>query len=35
VAREDVNLVLDGFARRGEPCWEIGEVAGEIGIAVR
>ena len=35
VAREDVQLVLDGFARRGEPCWEIGEVTGEIGIAVR
>ncbi len=35
IAREDVPLVLDGFARRGEPCWEIGEVTGEIGIAVR
>src|SRR5712692_4646085 len=35
IAREDVPLVLDGFARRGEPCWEIGEVTAEIGIAVR
>src|SRR6266511_3608179 len=34
-APEDAGLVLDGFKRRGEPCWEIGEVTGEIGIAVR
>src|SRR2546426_820522 len=33
VAREDVQFVLDGFARRGEPCWEIGEVAGGGGGA--
>jgi selenide, water dikinase len=35
VAAEDSGLVLDGFKRRGEPCWEIGEVTGEVGIAVR
>jgi selenophosphate synthase len=35
VAPEDVQLVVDGFARRGEPCWEIGEVTGEIGMAIR
>jgi selenide,water dikinase len=35
VAPEDVGMVRDGFKRRGEACWEIGEVTAEIGIAVR
>jgi selenide,water dikinase len=35
VAPEDIRLVQEGFRRRGEPCWEIGEVTAEIGIAVR
>jgi selenide, water dikinase len=35
VAPEDARLVHDGFKRRGEACWEIGEVTTEIGIAVR
>jgi selenide,water dikinase len=35
VAPEDARLVHDGFKRRGEPCWEIGEVTAEIAIAVR
>ena len=35
VAPEDVGMVHDGFKRRGEACWEIGEVTAEIGIAVR
>lgn len=34
-APDDARLVRDGFARRGEPCWEIGEVTAEIGISVR
>lgn len=35
VAPEDAGMVHDGFKRRGEACWEIGEVTAEIGIAVR
>jgi selenide,water dikinase len=35
VAPEDTHMVHDGFKRRGEVCWEIGEVTAEIGIAVR
>ena len=35
VAPEDAGKVRDGFKRRGETCWEIGEVTTEIGIAVR
>src|SRR6266511_1340620 len=35
VSPEHARIVLDGFKRRGEPCWEIGEVTAEIGIAVR
>ena len=35
VAPEDTRLVHDGFERRGEPCWEIGEVTTEIGLSVR
>jgi selenide,water dikinase len=35
VAPEDTHMVHDGFKRRGEACWEIGEVTAEIGIAVR
>jgi len=35
VEPEDTRLVYDGFARRGEVCWEIGEVTPEVGIAVR
>ena len=35
VAPEDTRLVHDGFERRGEPCWEIGEVTTEIGLLVR
>jgi selenide,water dikinase len=35
VAPENVDMVRDGFKRRGEACWEIGEVTAEIGIAVR
>ncbi len=35
VAPEDAGMVHDGFKRRGEACWEIGEVTVEIGIAVR
>ena len=35
VAPEDAGMVHDGFKRRGEDCWEIGEVTAEIGIAVR
>jgi selenide,water dikinase len=34
VAPEDTRMVHDGFKRRGEACWEIGEVTAEIGIAV-
>jgi selenide,water dikinase len=35
VAPEDAGMIHDGFKRRGEACWEIGEVTAEIGIAVR
>jgi selenide,water dikinase len=35
VAPEDTRLVHDGFERRGEPCWEIGEVTTEVGLSVR
>ena len=35
VAPENAGIVHDGFKRRGEACWEIGEVTAEIGIAVR
>ena len=35
VAPEDTRMVHDGLKRRGEACWEIGEVTAEIGIAVR
>jgi len=35
VAPEDAGMVHDGFTRRGEACWEIGEVTAEIRIAVR
>jgi len=35
VAPEHAQLVHDGFKRRGETCWEIGEVTPEIGISVR
>jgi selenide, water dikinase len=35
VAPGDTRLVHDGFKRRGETCWEIGEVTAEIGLAVR
>jgi len=35
VAPEDTRLVHDGFRRRGEACWEIGDVTAEIGLAVR
>ena len=35
VAPEDAGMVHDGFKRRGEACWEIGEVTTGIGIAVR
>jgi selenide,water dikinase len=35
VAPEDTRMVHDGFKRRGEACWEIGEVTAEVGIAVR
>jgi selenide,water dikinase len=35
VAPEHAAMVHDGFKRRGEACWEIGEVTAEIGIAVR
>jgi selenide,water dikinase len=35
VAPEDTRMVHDGFKRRGEACWEIGEVTAEIGITVR
>jgi selenide,water dikinase len=35
VAPESAGMVRDGFKRRGEACWEIGEVTAEIGIAVR
>jgi selenide, water dikinase len=35
VAPEHAQLVHDGFKRRGETCWEIGEVTAEIGITVR
>jgi len=34
-APEDAGMVHDGFKRRGEACWEVGEVTAEIGIAVR
>jgi selenide,water dikinase len=33
-APEDARLVHDGFERRGEPCWQIGEVTTEVGISV-
>ena len=35
VAPVDVGMVLDGFKRQGEACWEIGEVTAEAGIAIR
>jgi selenide,water dikinase len=35
VAPENRRLVVDGFERRGEPCWEIGEVTTEVGLSVR
>jgi selenide,water dikinase len=35
VAPEDTRIVHDGFERRGEPCWEIGEVTTEVGLSVR
>jgi len=35
VAPENAGLVRDGFAQRGEACWEIGEVTTEIGLYVR
>jgi len=35
VAHEDADIVRAGFKRRGEACWEIGEVTAEVGIAVR
>ena len=35
VTSEDARMVHDSFKRRGETCWEIGEVTAEIGIAVR
>jgi selenide, water dikinase len=35
VAPENARLVRDGFAQRGEACWEIGEVTTEIGLSVR
>ena len=34
VPRERRSAVLEGFARRAEPCWEIGEVTEEAQIAV-
>jgi selenide,water dikinase len=35
VAPENTRLVREGFDRRGEACWEIGEVTVEIGLSVR
>jgi len=35
VAPENTRLIHDGFERRGEPCWEIGEVTTEVGLSVR
>ena len=35
VEPEVTRLVHDNFKRRGEACWEIGEVTTELGIAVR
>ena len=35
VAPENARLVRDGFAQRGEGCWEVGEVTSEIGLSVR
>ena len=35
VAPEHTRMVQESFKRLGEPCWEIGEVTAEIGIAVR
>jgi selenide,water dikinase len=35
VAPENWRPVRDGFERRGEPCWEIGEVTTEVGLSVR
>jgi selenide,water dikinase len=35
VAPEHARMVHDGFKRREEPCWEIGDVTAEIGITVR
>lgn len=34
VPPERAGLVADGFKRRGEPCWEIGEVTEEVAIRV-
>ena len=34
VLPERAGLVADGFKRRGEPCWEIGEVTAEVAIRV-
>jgi selenide, water dikinase len=35
VVPEHTRMVQESFKRLGEPCWEIGEVTAEIGIAVR
>jgi len=35
VAAENTRLVKDGFERRGEPCWEVGEVTTEARLSVR
>ena len=34
VSAERAAAVHEGFARRGEPCWEIGEVSTQRGIAL-
>jgi selenide,water dikinase len=34
VPADNVSVVRDGFMRRGEPCWEVGEVTREPRIAV-
>ncbi len=34
VAADQARTVQEGFAKRGEPCWEIGEVLSEPGIRV-
>ena len=35
ISPENARRVRDGFAQRGEACWEVGEVTTESGLSVR